>query len=362
MTKPIAMLLLCCAMARHAGAQSGPVTIDDLTAPTSPAFVLLDVAPAAVERPDTPKSFAVNVLNRLASSDGLPKDYAMEVAPYWLRFHPNLTFGEYQNPAPLQSVLQTFAVSVATSPLEGLSAGADLAGTRLGLGLRANLWSGRPNPWLAEGIATLEEINNRILDILAADPKANIDAERAEARAAALAIQALDSQRIGFFLAVAGGQVWEVPDGDTEKASARRRGFWVTPSYRVRACASTSGECVASLDFIGVFRSLKDPDMDAIWDYGARLLWRPSRAMYLSIEMLQRNKPAGSDAAGLVNDTSRTVGIVEYRIREDLVVHGSFGRDFQKDTGARPLVSVMGLNVGFGTKATVLPVASTKEP
>jgi hypothetical protein len=360
MTKTIAVLLVCCAVASDAGAQSGPVAIDDLTAPTSPAFVLLDVAPAAVERPENPKSFGLNVLNRLVSANGLPQDYAMEVAPYWLKFHPTLTFAEYQNPTALQSIRQTFAVSVATSPLEGATAGADPAGTRLGLGLRANIWNGRPNPTLEEGVAKLEEINGRILDILFKNPKANIDAERAEARTAALEIQALDSQRIGFFLTVAGGQIWEIPDGDTEKASAQRRGFWATPAYRILACNTANDGCVASLDFIGVVRALKDPQKDAVWDYGARLLWRPSKAMYLSLETLQRNRNNGPGAGAPATDTTRTVGIVEYRIRQDLVVHGSFGRDFKKDTGVRPLVSIMGLNVGFGPKPTVLPVTKPK--
>jgi hypothetical protein len=31
------------------------VTIDDLTAPSSPAFVLLDASPASVARPETPR-------------------------------------------------------------------------------------------------------------------------------------------------------------------------------------------------------------------------------------------------------------------------------------------------------------------
>ena len=358
MRKAIPLLLLSCGVATHAGAQSGPVTIDDLTAPTSPAFVLLDVAPAAVERPENPKSFALNVLNRLVSSNGLPQDYAMEVAPYWLRFHPSLTFADYQNPSPLQSILQSFAVSVATTPIAGNSSE---AGTRLGLGLRANVWNGRPNPALEDAVAELEAINGRILDALFKDPKANIDALRAEAGPAALKIQALDAERIGFFFTVAGGQVWEVPDGDTEKASADRRGFWATPAYRVRACNTASEDCVSSLDFIGVVRALKDPQKDAVWDYGARLMWRPSRAMYLSLETLQRSNSHAPSTTASASDTSRTVGIVEYRIRQDLVVHGSFGRDFEKDNGVRPLVSIMGLNVGFGAKPTVLPVTKSKK-
>jgi hypothetical protein len=137
----------------------------------------------------------------------------------------------------------------------------------------------------------------------------------------------------------------------------QRRGFWVTPSYRVRACNTASPDCVASLDFIGVVRALKDPETDAMWDYGARLLWRPSKQLYLSMEALRRKGPDAAAASA----TSRTVGMLEYRIRTDLAVYGSFGRDFEKDGGVRSLVSIMGLNIGFGSKPSVQPVTKPKE-
>lgn len=351
MKKTAVCFLVHCALASHAGAQTGAVTIDDLTAPTSPGFVLLDLAPASVERPENPKSFALNLLNRLASSSGLPKDYAMEVAPYWLHSHPGLTFREYQRPTVLQSMAQTFSVSVATTPAGDAPSASP--GTRLALGLRANVWNGRPSSSLEDLVENLEQINGVILDKLAR--KENIDEERAEARETSLAIQALDKQRLGFFLTVAGGQVWEIPDADTRHSRVQRRGFWVTPAYRVRACGPAGAACVSSVDFIGVVRALKDLQKDALWDYGARLLWRPTKELHLSVETLQRNKRSATPAPA---DTSRTVGMLEYRIRPDLVVYGSFGRDFEKDSGVRPLVSIMGLNIGFGPTPSVTPVTT----
>jgi hypothetical protein len=351
--KALTAFALLCLYPVAAAAQTGGVEIDDLAAPTSAAFVLLDVAPASVERPDNPKSFTLNLLNHLGASSGLPKDYAMEVAPYWLTFHPNLTFGAYQRPGPLQSIAQTFSVSIATAPLDEKT-DAD-PGSRIGVGFRTQVWNGRPNAELEERVAELETINGTILDRLAQGLP--IDEQRTEARTKALEIQGLDAERVGFFLAVAGGQVWSIPDGDTKKAQVQRRGFWVTPSYRVRACNTASQDCVASLDFIGVLRTLKDPGKDVMWDYGARLLWRPSRQLYLSMEALRRTGLESTEASG----TSRTVGMLEYRIRTDLAVYGSFGRDFEKDSGARPLVSVMGLNVGFGSTPSVQPVTKPKE-
>jgi hypothetical protein len=52
--------------------------------------------------------------------------------------------------------------------------------------------------------------------------------------------------------------------------------------------------------------------------------------------------------------------MLEYQIRDDLAVYGSFGRDFKKDTGQEPLVSLMGLNVGLGKKPSVRPVTDAQ--
>ena len=346
--KTMAALGLLCLCPLAAAAQTGGVDINDLAAPTSPAFVLLDVAPASVERPDNPKAFALNLVNHLAGSDGLPKDYAMEVAPYWLTSHPSLTFRQYQRPHVWQSIAQTFSLSIATAPID--DAAEDDPGRRLGLGVRTQVWNGRPNETLEERVAELEAINGVILDRLAQGLP--IDEQRAQARIKALEIQGLDAERLGFFLAVAGGQVWSVPEGDTRLAEAQRRAVWVTPSYRLRTCNAASPECVASLDFIGVVRTLKDPGKDAAWDYGGRLLWRPNRQLYLSIEALRRHAPGEE----VDPEASRTVGMLEYRIRPDLAVYGSFGRDFEEDGGVRPLVSIMGLNIGFGRTPSVQPV------
>ena len=97
------------------GAQT--VQIEDLRTPTSPAFVLLDVAPASVERPENPKALIANLVSTASQAEGFPKNYALEVAPYWLKSHPHLTFSNYQQPSPAQSLLRTLTLSVGTTPL-----------------------------------------------------------------------------------------------------------------------------------------------------------------------------------------------------------------------------------------------------
>lgn len=386
----------------QAGAKPAPeVTVDDLSAPSSPAFVLLGVSPAAVERPETPKAFTLNLLHTLAKSEGIPRNFALEVAPYWLKSHSNLTFGTYQNPSVGQSILQTLAISVGTAPIPGATSEDEPLGTKVGLGVRTAIVNGNPNPKLndlvdqmdkaadvildgsdkeepllanvknarstlellekrAKGNPTDEELKAQIAKAQAAltavqeelAPVQQMIAEaRAKATTLALEVQALDAERVGFFLNVAAGQVWTVFADDVRNSKSEKRGFWLTPSYRWRGCAATDA-CESSVDAIGVARVLKEPELDALCDVGGRIVWRANKELNLSLETVRRFQ-SGSDADEEA-DSNRTVGIVEYRIRQDLILFGSFGQDFKELTGKKPLVSFLGLNIGFGDKPKVV--------
>jgi hypothetical protein len=336
------------------------VTIDDLTAPSSPAFVLLDASPASVARPETPKAFTLNLLNALASTTGLPQDYAVEVAPYWMASHPTLTFHQYQQPNVWRSIAQTFSVSLATVPMTSEAPEADTAGTRLGIGVRTSVVNGRPNPRLEHLVDALHDVDDEILD--AVNAGRSVDPElRAKALEAAAAVQAADAERIGFFVALAAAQSWDVPNDDVDRRQVDRRAFWVTPSYRFRPCSDTA-HCGSAFDLIGVVRWLHDRNV-RFWDYGGRFVWRPTRQFNISLESLGRahagTAPPPAEAAPPHANT-RTVGTLEYRINQDLVLYGSVGRDFAHDASIRPLVSILGFNIGLGSKASVKADASRR--
>jgi hypothetical protein len=391
--RSLALLIVCAVGSAGISYAQTPVEIDDLRAPTAPAFALLDVTPASIERPENPKSFTMNLINTVSRSRGLPQNYALEVAPYWLTYHPQLTFAKYQSPG-LMSALHTLALSVATTPLEDpANASADPVGTRLGLGVRTNLISGRFDPRLTALVDQLANAQGRVLDALRDVPTAEDDVKRAEAAVSAaeaagqptanaeksletararlaalqeaesaaeadamttsLEIQALDAQRLGLIVTLAAGKTWGFLSDDFRQRQNGRWGVWVTPAYRFRACTTVSSECSAVLDAIAVVRLLREPGDTTSWDVGGRLLWQPTKELKLSAEVLRR-KP-DEDVTGAAS-SNRTTAMLEYRIRNDLALYGSFGRDFRKDTGRQPLVSLMGLNVGLGRKPAVLPV------
>lgn len=379
-----AVSLACCA-----GDAFAQATISELSAPTSPAFVLLGVAPASVDRPDSAKALIVNAFSDLAESEGLPQDFALEVTPFWMKSNRTLSFTEYQRPG-IGAVWQQLRVSVATSPIRGADQSAESLGTKLALGFNTKIFNGRPNPAMASALTALFAENTRLLaadrelegieetlesrreelegltenakraDLIAiigeiektlAKKQAEINGIEAGITRRSLEVQTIDAERVGFFLTVAGGQVWDFVNDDTRNASANRRGIWVTPAYRLLRCATG---CEASFDFIGVARMLKDPDIDAMIDVGGRLVWRLNTRFSTSFELLRRKAP---DTVGAneesVQDSNRTAGLLEYRIQDDLILFGTFGQDFEKATGAKPLVTLLGLNFGFGQRAAV---------
>lgn len=333
------------AFAQQQAAGGQTVEIDDLRSPTAPAFVLLNVTPASIERPQNPRALTLNLLSSAAQGQGFPRNYALEVAPYWLTSHPNLTFDEYGRPTIADSILRTLSFSVATAPLlDNAASEPKTVGSRLGIGVRTNIAAGQVNPGLSALVAALNQTNAEIL--LALEKGQDISDLRAKAGEQARQIQQMDGQRIGFLMTAAAGQVWNFPSDDFARRQRDRWGVWVTPAYRFRACGADDSECSARFDAIAVVRALGSRGNDMRWDLGGRLLWQPTKELAISGEVLRRRANGGSEG-------SRTVALVEYRIREDLLLFGSFGKDFDDEETHRTLVSIMGLNIGFGRKPLV---------
>jgi hypothetical protein len=358
------------------------VTPEDLRAPVSPVFALLGTTPASIERPQTPRALTMNLISAVSDGEGLPKNYALEIAPYWTTYHPDLSFDDYYNAGVRQTIAQTFAVSVATTPLRGA---VPVDGTRLGAGFRTQLRAGAAHPQLAAAHEELISIDVRIAEASDAIPALRqraFDARRAgriaeadqldkevvaaeaaavrqtadlrrQAAATAKRVADLDRNRVGFQLAVAGAFVWDFPSDRFEERELSHWGMWITPVYRFLACRGDSAvSCVSSLDVMAAVRFLADrrgTADDQTWDLGGRLLWQLNPELALSLETLRR----GGTSVSLDEDSSRTVGTIEYRLNEDMVLYGSFGKDFRDRPDARTLVSIVGVNFGFGRKPIV---------
>jgi hypothetical protein len=130
-----------------------------LNVPVSPAFSILDFEPAAVMRPTSAKSLATDVLSSFDKNGKLLLNLGLEVAPYWLKSHPNLSRKTYLNPGVGQAFLQSLSISAGTA--KDSASGAD----KLGAGFRFRLSNGKPVDELAIAEAELSAKNKIILVI-----------------------------------------------------------------------------------------------------------------------------------------------------------------------------------------------------
>src|SRR5262249_16095090 len=87
---------------------------DKLRTPDSPAFVVLGVSPTTIQRPTPPRALMAALGGAMSDSNlGVPKNFALEVAPYWLFGHPDVPVLDYRRNNWLRP-LRTLSFSIAT--------------------------------------------------------------------------------------------------------------------------------------------------------------------------------------------------------------------------------------------------------
>ena len=305
-------------------------TLRAFRTPASPAFVLLGVAPTAVERPATPQALVVSLISAVQDADFPPKHYALEVAPYWLTRHRTLTFEQYAAPGFWPGLLQTLSVSVATSSL------APDTGTSVGFGLRAAYVSGRD-------LSRVRLLRDSLLGIQAAMLRADSeDDERrlaAMARPMALRLQrALRTERLGFTIEGAAAMVLDFPDDIADNGKLGRAGVWFTSGYRITKPA---------VDLLTVIRFIRDERVapaEGNLDLGARLLV-DREDLTLAAEYIFRSVTA----AGSSRSTYRLSIDGQYRLATEIYITAALGRDHAASaTGQARLIAQVGIDFGLG--------------
>ena len=323
-------------------AQSQTVTVDDLKTPSSPGFVVLGVEPTSVQRPTTPRAVGLSLMSAVRDGGSLiPKNYAFEVAPYWFTSRPSLTYEDWNSASVAQTMLQSFALSFATTSVVGQ--GGQSSATGIGVGVRTLLLKGRETQ---EARATRDRIAALQTEIVR--PKTTLAREdeiNVELREQALQLQTFNRQRAGWVLEVAGAIGAKVEDGDFDGGKVTRYGFWATPGYRLED----------RFVLLGVARYQRDKETEGqdLFDVGGRLQF-DTEEFILSVEAVRRL--VENDVAVPRDDMSstRVVGTMDYRISDDYYLTASFGRDYQSTaTGMSGLVSFLGLNVGLSKTPTV---------
>lgn len=360
--------------AQSAGA--GPA-FNGLRTPTSPAFVLLGIAPTEVERPNTPSDLALSVLNRSAAFTSLPKDVALEISPYWLVKHPMLTWEADSARGLGSSIARTMTISFATAelgttarPVTGLAIGfraAPFSGrlpaktiARLhALGDRLAIESGVLADLRAARLSLLEQVRTQELQAAGSDSARREALNRfntARAELTGIVLQspdykaAVDSTeqmfrdlaliREGFVLEIAAGAAMQAPGGAADSAKLARWGAWLTAGYEGK-----------TLSFVVVNRFLAnsvDSTLDAL-DLGMRLIYTSGRYA-LSAEGSFRS----FTARGAPANQYRFAALVDFELQKGLWVTGTFGRDYAAGAPGS-LIAQIGLSLDVAGQRVKIP-------
>lgn len=144
------------ALAQSSGSdQDITLLLDELRAPSSPAFTLLGITPSDIARPSSPKELAATLANGFGS-DGL----ALEFLPAEIfgsqepiQFSPSSSALDLLKPDPLW---EEFTISIAKASIEDLG-GMGQSGDRYGFGFRVPIYRQTPlNPALQRAATVLD--------------------------------------------------------------------------------------------------------------------------------------------------------------------------------------------------------------
>jgi len=356
------------------------VKLSDLAVPTSPAFIITDISPSTFQTPTTPKSFILGLVQSYEeSSDGFPQNYSAEFAPYWW-LNPAkrnvYSFLGIENPRSngADSVakenpfsgLKFTTVSLAFLKKDLIADTLDNAQKMFSLGVRTTILKFHNKKYAAAINAKIKEWHELTqVEMAVVQEKLTraSDAERAEllqeftnfkpknTAAKLKEISELIAQKPLFSWDIAGAFATYGVGDSTWKAG--RTGVWTTLStYLPLGKEKEIQKNYFNLNL--VVRYLRD-------NYHGNEEGMLSRANNLDVGgkiALEFNKLSiGYEALfryvdGKGSPQNRNVGIINYRIADNIYLNGAYGENF--DLPGK-LVALFGITWGIGTETVKLP-------
>ena len=117
------------------------VSLDQLQVPSSPAFNILGISPNNIERPKNPTDFAFSLGNATSGFSTIPKDYAIEFAPFWIFKKKKPNFVDFfSNKSVGNNIMQTATISAATTVAKSQIDSSEFR--KVGLALKFSIFRG----------------------------------------------------------------------------------------------------------------------------------------------------------------------------------------------------------------------------
>ena len=284
--------------------QNNNFTFTDLETPSSPGLILLDQAPASIEKPTTPQGVGLSLL-------GVQKDGgALEFAPFWLTTHPKLTADKmYKNKFP---ILYNFALSFSSLKSDSFNYYGGGIRTRL-IQLYSNKFIQRLDSLKSQlelalsdmNVERITELQRKYMEIIE-KPVFMVDFAAALAEGSLTnSFKDLELSRWAVWLSVN----WR-PGGDD---------FYMT--ILTRYMYNNNYENYANTTYMT--------------DVGLRLNYDISK-FCLSLEILQRMAQENND--------HRIAFIGSYKLSENLFITSTLGKNFNS---VNNIIALVGINFGY---------------
>lgn len=369
---------------------SDTIPLKDMIVPTSPGFNLLDISPTTVERPATVKQLALNVANTLQQSSGLPQNFAMEFAPFWLFKHPNMSIFKYngllvnkkadggREAKSQQNILygaRNFSVSLATAEKDS-GQGVGVKTNFLAYSIKANIITVRKQRTLDSLKKSILDLNAQLVDdtkkaakkcaiyLRGDDHTKYLDCVEQETFISdSTVLDSLTSYydtlltiRPAFTADIALASSTAFGNNSITESHGYRSGGWLTVcysqplSFKKNKTLSDLYKQTNYINIYGIGRVLmEDSTTDfktftryTYWDFGGRVELEFDR-LAISFESVHRSVMENSAL-----NSSRNVGILQYKVNDNFYLTGTFGKNFG---GQSNLLAFLGLNFGFGKTA-----------
>ncbi|GGH18025.1 hypothetical protein [Mucilaginibacter phyllosphaerae] len=349
--------------------------LSDLAVPASPAFVITDITPTLIQDPATPKSLVLGIAQSTVQQSGLafPNNYSAEFAPYWWikpdgrNVYGVLGINKQTGKEDPFAGLKFSRISIAFINKDLIPDTSSGNQKVFAIGLRTTLIKVHGKQWAANITKTIADWVTAAKGEL--DFTANADVQAAYVRASGnpdkqaqiikdynnsmtaasfAAINKLLLQKPTFTWDIAGA--YSAYGINNQTISTGRNGAWTTLSYyqpldKGNVNYFNIGGSVRYLvdnfqkDDAGVIGRANNLDVGGSAGFSFNQLT-------IGVESLYRY------SKGVANTANRTVGVVNFKVAENIYVSGIFGKDF---AGPNKIISAFGLNWGFGSEKVELP-------
>lgn len=363
------------------------VDLKDISIPSSPAFNLLDLTPKTIEKPGTVKSFTTSVVNQINKSGaGIPENFAMEFAPYWMVKHPSMTVFKYYGLTLHNKLeykpnifygLRSTSISIG-SVFKDSTKDSPLNVNYVGYSIKTNIINIRKRIVTDSLKKSIEETNKELTAILSqpndCDPLNPNDSGYEEKKQKCIAQllkgslnSPLNNQRNYFSrlltirpvftadIALASSTAFY--NNKFDNRHSYRSGAWLTLAYSQPLLSRKAKKSISNLidakNYFNIYGFLRGIQQDSTVDFknfikrnfldiGGRIEFELDR-FSISLETVFR------EVSKHKNENSyRTVAILQYKVSNDLFLLGTFGKNFDSE---KNLISLFGINWGFGNNS-----------